>query len=61
MDDFLTAIGLVMIFEGVPYFLSPKRMREWVERLATVSDMALRRVGLLMMTIGLLVIYMVRG
>ncbi|MBF0143532.1 MAG: DUF2065 domain-containing protein [Magnetococcales bacterium] len=61
MRDFLTALGLVLILEGVPYFLAPGRMRVWVVRIADLPERALRQTGLVLMLLGLLVVYLVRG
>ncbi len=60
MKDFLTALGLVMIIEGVPYFLSPERMREWMLRLSMLPEALMRRIGFIMMAFGMLLIYLVR-
>ncbi|MBF0184054.1 MAG: DUF2065 domain-containing protein [Magnetococcales bacterium] len=61
MNDFLTALGLVMILEGIPYFALPDRMRRLVIHIAELPDSFLRRTGFLMMCLGLLVIYLVRS
>lgn len=61
MDDFLTAVGLVLILEGAPYFIAPDRMRSWGVRMSEQSDSLLRNTGLIMMIIGLVVVYMIRG
>ncbi|MBF0438920.1 MAG: DUF2065 domain-containing protein [Magnetococcales bacterium] len=61
MKDFLSALGLVLILEGMPYFLSPERMRFWVAQIVILPDAMLRRTGFVLMMIGLLVVYWVRG
>ncbi|MEO5362883.1 MAG: DUF2065 domain-containing protein [Magnetococcus sp. DMHC-8] len=61
MNDFLTAIGLVMILEGIPYFAIPERMRRMVVQVAALPDPLLRRTGFFLMCLGLLLIYLVRG
>lgn len=61
MNDFLTAMGLVLILEGIPYFAAPDRMRRLVAQIAELPDAFLRRTGLVLMVLGLLVVYMVRG
>nr|CRH05317.1 Conserved protein of unknown function [Candidatus Magnetococcus massalia] len=61
MDDLMTALGLVMIIEGAPYFLAPLKMRGWILRMAELPDGMLRQTGLAMMIMGLLVVYLVRG
>ncbi|ABK44084.1 conserved hypothetical protein [Magnetococcus marinus MC-1] len=61
MNDLLTALGLVFIIEGIPYFLAPGQMRSWVERMMALPDAMLRQTGLTLMIVGLLIIYLVRG
>ena len=61
VNDFLTAIGLVMILEGIPYFAIPDRMRRIVVHVAELPDAFLRRTGLFLMCLGLLLVYLVRG
>jgi uncharacterized protein len=61
MNDFITALGLVLVLEGVPYFLSPNKMRMWVIQVAKLPDDTLRKTGFVMMAIGLLVVYLVRS
>ncbi|MBF0189644.1 MAG: DUF2065 domain-containing protein [Magnetococcales bacterium] len=61
MRDFLSALGLVLILEGMPYFLAPGRMRHWVASITELPDSMLRRTGLFLMALGLLVVYLVRG
>lgn len=60
MDIFLSALGLVLIFEGIPYFISPSRMKEFMRQIQEMDDGALRKMGLLAMIIGLLIIYLVK-
>ncbi|MBF0284116.1 MAG: DUF2065 domain-containing protein [Magnetococcales bacterium] len=61
LKDFLTALGLVLIFEGIPYFLAPGRMRLWMVRLLEAPEGALRSLGLAMMGLGLVTVYFVRS
>lgn len=61
MRDFLTAMGLVLILEGAPYFLAPGQMRRWVAGILDLPDSMLRRTGFLLMLMGLGVVYWVRG
>ena len=60
MNDFITALGLLLVLEGVPYFLAPSKMRIWVLQIARLPDDTLRRTGLIMMMLGLFVVYLVR-
>jgi len=60
MDFFLCVMGMVLIVEGLPYFAVPERMRQWVAMLFEMPDARLRRVGLSMMAIGLVLVYIGR-
>jgi uncharacterized protein YjeT (DUF2065 family) len=60
MEIFLSALGLVLILEGIPYFISPPRMKEFMSQIQEMDDGTLRKIGLLAMIIGLLIIYLVR-
>jgi len=60
MDFFLCVIGMVMIIEGIPYFLSPEKMKLWVQKVMQMPDAVLRATGLSLMVIGLLLIYIVK-
>jgi uncharacterized protein len=58
MDILLAALGVMLIFEGVPWFLGPGRVKGFLHQLLTVPDGTLRVVGLLLMLTGLLVVYL---
>jgi uncharacterized protein YjeT (DUF2065 family) len=58
MDFFLCVIGMVMIIEGLPYFTFPVKMKNWVLKVAEMPEGSLRRVGLVLMLLGLGLVYM---
>lgn len=58
MDFFLCVIGMVMVVEGVPYFAFPMKMKSWVEKVLEMPENTLRRVGLVLMVSGLLLVYL---
>jgi uncharacterized protein YjeT (DUF2065 family) len=60
MDFFLCVIGMVMIIEGIPYFLFPEKMKIWVQKVLQMPDAVLRATGLSLMIIGLLLIFIVK-
>jgi len=60
MDFFLCVIGMVMILEGLPYFAFPERMKGWVQKILEMPESVLRRMGMVLMGIGLLLIYLGR-
>lgn len=51
-DDFLRALALVMVIEGMLPFLSPRRFRESLLRAASLEDRPLRLLGLVAMLSG---------
>ena len=55
---FFAALGLTMFLEGLPYFISPVGVRRYLQKIESMSDGALRTMGLLMMLAGLLVAYL---
>ena len=59
-DDLLAASALVLVFEGMLTFLSPRLYRQAVEQLSRMPDGFLRRFGLGLMLAGLALLYVVR-
>lgn len=53
MKLFLTFLGLLMIFEGLPYFAFPERMQEFMRHLQEMPPEHLRWVGLVSTLLGL--------
>jgi uncharacterized protein YjeT (DUF2065 family) len=58
---FLTALALVLVFEGLLPFAAPGRYRKMVDELARLSDNSLRTVGLAIMLAGLLLLYFIQA
>ena len=58
--DFLTAVCLMAIFEGVTPFLSPRLSRAMAMRMAGASDGEIRMIGFVVMLGGLLGLMLVR-
>jgi uncharacterized protein YjeT (DUF2065 family) len=58
MEFFLCVIGMVMIVEGLPYFIFPDKMKIWVRKIIVSPDSSLRRFGLVLMVVGLSLIYL---
>jgi len=52
----IIAVGLALVFEGIPYFLFAERMPRFLVTMAEQSPRMLRFVGLIAMILGLLVI-----
>jgi len=58
--DFLAAIALVLVIEGIIPFISPGTMRRAVLKMAEMNDQSLRFAGLTSMVIGVILLYIVR-
>ncbi|MBA2491925.1 MAG: DUF2065 domain-containing protein [Gammaproteobacteria bacterium] len=58
--DFLAAVALVLIIEGVAPFLNPGGLRQALQQIANMPDRVLRAVGLGCMLVGALLLYVVR-
>ena len=61
MSFFLCVIGMVMIVEGVPYFIFPERIKHWLNKIIETPDATLRRIGLGLMAAGLVLVYIGRN
>lgn len=61
MDFLLVVIGVVMVVEGIPWFLAPGGYKRLLLQLLPVDDTVLRLAGLAMMLGGLLLVYLIRG
>jgi uncharacterized protein YjeT (DUF2065 family) len=57
MKYFLCVLGMVMIIEGLPYFAFPEKMKAWVQKVVATPDNSLRRLGLVLMALGLCLVY----
>ena len=57
-DDFIRAIALVLVIEGMMPFLSPDGWRQAMQQAARLSDGTLRKIGFASMMIGVLVLYL---
>jgi uncharacterized protein YjeT (DUF2065 family) len=56
MKLFLSALGLALILEGLPYALAPATVRRMAEVLPHLSDQFLKTLGVVVMGIGIMVI-----
>jgi uncharacterized protein len=57
MSLFLSALGLMMVFEGLPYFCFPEQVKSFARKVPEIPDGILRVVGFLLMMTGLLLVY----
>ena len=60
MIDFLVALGLVFVFEGMILFISPKRLKQMLKLLNNFSEKKIRLIGLFSITIGIIMISIIR-
>jgi hypothetical protein len=58
MDFLLTVLGLVLVLEGMPWFISPARIKRLLLTIAATPDGSLRAVGLVFMLGGLVLVYL---
>jgi uncharacterized protein YjeT (DUF2065 family) len=58
--ELLIVLGVVLIVEGVPWFLSPRRTKRMLSELFRMNDNTLRALGLVFMLAGLLIVYLAR-
>jgi uncharacterized protein len=61
MKYFLCVIGMVMVIEGLPYFAVPGKMKFWIKKIAATPEGSLRRFGLVLMVLGLVLVYFGRN
>jgi uncharacterized protein YjeT (DUF2065 family) len=61
MTVFLTAFGLVLVFEGVLYAAAPGALKQMAVRMQEMSDDALRVGGVAAVALGVLLVWLARG
>ena len=61
MQDFLAAIGLVFVIEGLVYGGFPALARKLATEVLSVPENVLRIVGLMAIAIGVGIVWLVRG
>jgi len=61
MNLVLVALGLMMVFEGIPLFCFPDQLKELARKLPDIENKTLRSIGLVVMLLGLAVVYMGKG
>lgn len=60
-QDLLTALGLVAVIEGLVLALAPRRLEEVLAVLTAMSPETRRVLGLVAMTVGVLIVWLVRA
>ena len=61
MKYFLCVLGMVFIIEGLPYFLFPERLKNYLLKITTIPDSTLRFIGISVMIVGLILLYFGRS
>ena len=57
MSLFISALGLMMVFEGIPFFCFPEKVKDFVRKIQEIPDGAMRTIGLGFMALGVGVLY----
>lgn len=60
MKDFVTALGLVLVIEGMLYGLAPDAMKRMMDQAQRLPASVMRTAGLAAAAVGLLVVWWVR-
>ncbi len=60
-SDFLAALALVLVIEGMVPFISPQSLRKLQESMSQLDDRTLRNIGLFSMICGVVLLYIVRS
>jgi hypothetical protein len=61
MSDFIVALGLVLVIEGIVYAAFPSSLKRMMESALGTPDSMLRAGGLAAAATGLFVVWLVRG
>lgn len=58
-NELLTALALVLVIEGITPFINPAVFRRMIYLVSRMDDTSLRTIGLISMTIGILLLYLI--
>jgi len=61
MKLFLYAVGLMLVFEGIPYFCFPEQVKSFAQKIPLIPSRTMRVIGFCLMMAGLLVVYLGGG
>jgi uncharacterized protein YjeT (DUF2065 family) len=61
MSDFIVALGLVFVFEGLAFSAFPATAKRAMESVQQTSDASLRTVGIVSAVVGIVLIWAIRG
>jgi uncharacterized protein len=61
MSDFLAALGLVFVIEGLAFAAFPQAAKRAVTTMTQTPDQGLRLIGIFSAVLGMAVLWLVRG
>jgi uncharacterized protein YjeT (DUF2065 family) len=61
VSDFVTAVGLVFLFEGIVFAAFPRATRHAMAAAAQTAEQHLRLIGLASAVVGILIVWAIRG
>ena len=61
MTEFLMALGLVFVIEGLLYALVPRHLKRMLQSMRELSDDQLRVGGLSAVALGVVIVWLVRS
>jgi uncharacterized protein len=61
MEDFLAAVGLVFVIEGLVFAAFPGPAKRAIESVLETPDASLRAIGIGSAVVGLVLVWLVRG
>ena len=61
MSDFLAALGLVFVIEGLAFAAFPEAAKRAITAMTQTPDQGLRLVGIFSAVVGMAVLWLVRG
>jgi len=53
LKTFIALVGLILIFEGLPYAAFPEAMQDWLRQLTAANPGSLRKIGWIAVLLGL--------
>jgi uncharacterized protein YjeT (DUF2065 family) len=61
IEILFVVLGVVLVVEGMPWFLSPQGTKRMLRELFRMPDSTLRLTGLIFMLFGLLIVYLAKS
>ncbi|MGA1839739.1 MAG: DUF2065 domain-containing protein [bacterium] len=61
MRYLLSVLSMVLIIEGIPYFMFPRKFKELIRMVLEIEESYLRIAGLGLMLVGLTLLYLTMG